>query len=82
MKHKTKRMVKIYELTDKCFMGFSVKQDSKFTFHHCIKKEYGGMLLISQNGGIFHEIILHNQTTHFDSLVFFSLFYPVFIVAF
>ncbi len=42
MKHKTKKMVKIYELTDKCFMGFPVNSNSKFTFHHCVKKEYGG----------------------------------------
>lgn len=69
MKHKTKRMIRIYELTDKCFMGFSVKQDSKFTFHHCIKKEYGGSNSID-NGAILtkeaHQFLNYLEINNYE----------------
>lgn len=69
MKHRTSRMVRIYELTDACFMGFPLTKDSRFTFHHCIKKEYGGSNSID-NGAVLtndaHRLLNYIEMNYYE----------------
>lgn len=69
MKHRTSRMVRIYELTDTCFMGFPLTKESRFTFHHCIKKEHGGSNSID-NGAVLtndaHQLLNYIEMNYYE----------------
>lgn len=52
MKDITKQMIKIYNLDKLCFMGY--KLDKTATYHHILKKEYGGKEII-ENGAVLNK---------------------------
>lgn len=45
------KMIKIYNITDTCWMGYKVSENNPFTYHHIIKAENGGKEEI-KNGAI------------------------------
>lgn len=69
VRHRTSRLIKIFEITDTCFMGFPLTKDSRFTFHHCIKKEDGGTNSID-NGAVLtreaHELLNYIEMNYYD----------------
>lgn len=69
MKHRTSKLVRMYELTDSCFMGFPLTKDSKFTYHHLIKKEYGGDNSL-ENGAVLtreaHALLNYLEMNYYD----------------
>ena len=55
MRDITKRMIKIYNLDQLCFMGYTL--DKTASFHHIVKREDGGKEVI-ENGAVL------NKTAH------------------
>lgn len=69
MKHRTSKLVRIYELTDSCFMGFPLTENSRFTYHHLIKKEFGGDNSLD-NGAVLtreaHALLNYLEMNYYD----------------
>lgn len=63
------KMVKIYGLTDYCFMGYKASSESYFTYHHLIKKCEGGPRTV-ENGAILtreaHRYLNIIEKTEYD----------------
>ena len=53
MKRITKELIKIYKPLDICWLGYKLTP-SNATYHHILKKEYGGKEIIS-NGALLAE---------------------------
>ncbi len=60
-------LIKIFEITDVDFLGFSITKDNPLQYHHIVFKEKGGKttldngaLLTAKAHFIFHKIVRNN----------------------
>lgn len=74
MKEVTKLMIKIYKPLDLDWMNYRVTRQNPITFHHIIKKEYGGLYTL-ENGALltiighqYLHIIEYKETYIYEAL--------------
>lgn len=65
----TKRMIKLYNIDNLCFMGYEVNRDNPYTYHHIKKVEDGGKINL-KNGAVLtlnaHEYLNTIEMRDYD----------------